>query len=195
MTNFICISGHAQNGKDTSACIFKSELESRGFRTIIVHYADLLKFICKAFFGWDGKKDERGRSLLQRIGTECVRKKNPDYWVEFVTKIVSMFPGDWEYIIIPDVRFPNELSGVLNAGFPVTHVRIVRDGFQSPLTEEQQNHPSETALDNSEPDYWLHNRTIEGLRDDIRKLCDRITARNHAEPVQLSIFDIMTDIN
>ena len=55
-----------------------------GYSTLIVHYADLLKYMCKTFFGWNGEKDEFGRSLLQRVGTDCIRNVEPDYWVDFV---------------------------------------------------------------------------------------------------------------
>ena len=189
MTKFICVSGYAQHGKDTSATFIKDELESRGFSTLIIHYADFLKFMCKAFFGWNGKKDERGRSLLQHIGTERVRSKNPTYWVDFVVKAISMFPNEWDYVIIPDVRFPNEISRVCKAGFPITHIRVVRDGFESQLTEEQRKHPSETALDHTEPNYWLHNVTIDNLKKDIKNLCDTIVTQGTDDPVQLSIFD------
>ena len=45
MTKVICIGGKAQNGKDTSAVVFSQVLADRGNKTLVVHYADLLKFI------------------------------------------------------------------------------------------------------------------------------------------------------
>ena len=36
-------------------------------------------------------------------------------------------------------------------------LRVVRKNFKSPLTPEQQAHPSETALDDVEPDYYITN--------------------------------------
>ena len=64
MTKVICIGGKAQNGKDTSAVVFSQVLTDRGNKTLIVHYADLLKFICRTYFDWDGSKDAAGRTLL-----------------------------------------------------------------------------------------------------------------------------------
>ena len=46
----ICISAKAQHGKDTSALILKDIYESKGQKVLITHFADLLKYICKAFF-------------------------------------------------------------------------------------------------------------------------------------------------
>lgn len=80
----ISISGKAQHGKDTTASYLKESLERRGKKVLITHYGDLVKYVCAAFLGWDGKKDEAGRSLLQRVGTEYVRSKDKDYWVRFV---------------------------------------------------------------------------------------------------------------
>ena len=69
MTNFICISGEAQHGKDTSAEFIRAELETLGEDAIVIHYADLLKFICKTYFGWNGEKDEAGREKTNSMGS------------------------------------------------------------------------------------------------------------------------------
>ena len=175
MTKFVCISGRARHGKDTTATLLKKNLSEKGYTSVVVHYADLLKHICKAFFGWNGEKDEQGRSLLQRVGTECVRTQNPNYWVDFVISLAALFPAEYDYIIVPDARFPNEISRIREAGFDVTHVRVVRDGFKNELTPEQQLHASETALDGTEPDYWVHNRDMDDLCLQVKNLCDMIT--------------------
>ena len=103
----ILISGKAQHGKDTSAIFMKEALELEGRRVLIAHYGDLVKFICEKYFGWDGKKDEKGRSLLQYVGTDVVRKQKPDFWVNFVCEVLEMFSDQWDRVIIPDCRFPN----------------------------------------------------------------------------------------
>ena len=61
----VCISGLARAGKDTLASMLKDELEKNGSRVLITHFADLLKFIAKEFFKWNGEKDNEGRRLLQ----------------------------------------------------------------------------------------------------------------------------------
>lgn len=175
MTKIICIGGKAQNGKDTSAVIFQTELQNRGKKAIIVHYADLLKFICRTYFNWDGSKDEAGRTLLQRVGTEVVREQVPDYWVDFVIGLVNLFPNEWDYIIIPDTRFPNELHKWKEAGYESIYVRVQREGFVSPLTPEQQQHRSEVALDDEIPDWLLVNDgTFEDLGKKVESICQKI---------------------
>lgn len=153
----ICISGKAGHGKDTAAEFLKAQLELGGNKVLITHYADLVKYICKELFGWDGKKDEKGRALLQYVGTDIVRSRIPDYWVRFISDMLGFFGGEWDYVLIPDCRFWNEVNYLIESGFDVTHMRVVRDGYDSGLTEEQKNHPSETDLDDCIPDIWVDN--------------------------------------
>ncbi len=179
MRNFICISGKAQNGKDTSAEIFKKELVNRGHSVLVIHQADLLKYICKAFFNWNGEKDEAGRTLLQQVGTNVIRKVEPDFWVNFIAKVTGFFKDTWDYIIIPDTRFPNELEKLKADDANVYHVRVIRKDFKSPLTEEQQRHPSETALDGVESDFTLINdKDIDGLYGGIVSILDAIEKKD-----------------
>lgn len=153
----ILVSGKAQNGKDTVANFLHSELTSDGKRVLVTHYADLLKYICRNYFGWDGNKDEAGRQMLQYVGTDVIRKQNPTLWVDFVAMILKYFHENWDYVIIPDCRFPNEVTTMIENGFDTIHLRVVRDNFESSLTVEQQQHPSETALDDVEPDFYIRN--------------------------------------
>ena len=157
----ICISGKAQHGKDTSANLLREELVNQCQSVLVTHYADLLKYICRNFFDWDGKKDDAGRKLLQYVGTDVVRQKRPDFWVSFLVNVLDLFPDEWDYVLIPDV----------------THLRIVRPNFNSPLTVEQQQHPSETALDSYHADYVICNDgTISDLK---RKLSNWLGGEQH----------------
>jgi len=165
----ICISGKAQHGKDTTAGYLKEYLEEKGKRVLIAHYGDLVKYICTTFFDWDGQKDERGRSLLQEVGTDAVRTKTPDFWVKFIKDVLDHFPDKWDYVIIPDCRFPNEVEYLKEHGYSVKHVRVIRSNFISPLTIEQQKHVSEVALDDVIPDVILFNTFgLEELRYAVR---------------------------
>ena len=153
----INISGKAQHGKDTTALILKKKLESKNKKVIITHYADLLKYEAKQFFNWDGNKDEKGRQILQYMGTDVIRKINPDYWVGFIKEFMKMFQDEWDYVIIPDCRFPNEIEAWGIDNWPNIAIRVIRDNFISNLTPEQLNHPSETALDDYDFNYYIFN--------------------------------------
>lgn len=159
----ICISGKAQSGKDTTAKIMCSELEHFGSRVLITHYADLLKYICKTFFAWDGQKDHNGRRLLQRIGTDVIRQKDENFFVGFLVKFLAMFEDTWDYVLIPDARFPNEVS-MMQERFQTFHVQVERN-FKDGLQGELAAHSSETALDDVQPDYTIHN---DGTEKDLK---------------------------
>ena len=166
----LVISGHAQNGKDTVAGLLRDSLKADGNRVLVAHYADLLKYMCRTFFDWDGNKDEKGRHILQYVGTDVIRKQAPDFWVDFISSVLTYFNDNWDYVLIPDTRFPNEIDKLLSNGFNVTHIRVVRPNFESSLTEEQKNHPSETALDNVNPDFYIYNEgSMEELRVNINE--------------------------
>ena len=96
--HIICVSGKAQHGKDTCAGIMQRLLEERGKKVRVIHYADLLKYLCKTYFDWNGEKDDYGRTLLQRVGTDTIRAQKPDYWVNFVIDFLKLFPNEWDYV-------------------------------------------------------------------------------------------------
>lgn len=169
------ISGKARHGKDTVAEMLKENLKARGYRAHVARYAGLVKYICKEYFDWNGEKDEAGRSLLQYVGTDAVRAKDPNYWCNFLVDIIKFFGDKWDYLIIPDCRFPNEIECMGDAGIEYVHIRVGRPDFESPLTEEQQKHPSETALDNYHYSYGIINDgSLDDLRDKVSSLAIEI---------------------
>ena len=157
-----CISAKAQHGKDTAAESLKYYLENKGQKVLITHFADLLKFICIKFFNWNGLKDEAGRTLLQYIGTDIVGAKKPEYWAEFIVSILRMFENEWDYVLIPDCRYPIEVETV-SKSFKTYVLRVERPNFDSGLTETQKKHASEVSMDNYAFDAILYN---DGTLDD-----------------------------
>ncbi len=167
-----CISAKAQHGKDTAAKLIKERLEYKGQRVLITHYADLLKFICVKFFGWNEVKDEAGRTLLQYIGTDVVGAKNPAFWAEFIVSILNMFEGTWDYVLIPDCRYPIEVE-TMKKHFDTLVLRIERPDFDNGLTETQKQHASEVKMDNYNFDEVLFNSgTLESFRDKLNSFVD-----------------------
>jgi hypothetical protein len=145
----------------------KEELELLGYKVLITHFAGLVKYVATNFFNWDGEKDELGRTLLQYVGTDVVRKQDENFWVNFIKNILKFFPYQWDYVIIPDYRFPNE-KDLLAQEYNTYHVGIVRDDNVSNLTEEQKNHPSETSVNSNCADTVIQN---DGSLLDLAEMC------------------------
>jgi hypothetical protein len=164
-----CISAKARHGKDTAAAMIAEYLESKGQRVLITHFADLLKFICVKFFGWNGDKDEKGRTLLQRIGTDVIGAK---YWAKFIVDILKFFEDEWDYVLIPDCRYPIEMT-MMEDNFDTVLLRVERPGFDNGLTDAQKAHPSEVSLDNYCYDALLYNDgSLEDFADKVEWFAD-----------------------
>lgn len=160
----ITISGKSYHGKDYVAEILKEHLTNNGETVLIAHNADLLKYICQTYLDWNGEKDEYGRTLLQKVGTEVFRAIDPDIWVNFLKTIVRAFPTRWSYIVIPDARFTNEIFNWYDITDKIHLVRVVRPDLDSQLTEEQQLHPSETSLDAMDMDEIINSGNADELK-------------------------------
>ena len=165
--NVILISGKARAGKTSTANILKSLLEKNGKRVLIANYGGLVKYVSEKFWGWNGEKEGCGRTILQNVG-DIVRNKDIDYWVNFVKDFIVASKDKWDYALIDDVRFLNEINRWRNIdGIDYITVRVERLGFDSPLTREQQNHISETSLDNYRFDYKIIAENMMQLEDEV----------------------------
>lgn len=167
MVKIILIGGKAGAGKDTFGNFLAEDLRDKNYNVLVTHFGDLLKYICKSFFNWDGQKNEAGRKLLQYIGTDVIREQDQLFWVNFLAQLFSIFPEQWDYIIIPDLRFPNEATILKDdPNFEITTIKIRRDEqeWESPLTEEANNHISEKALSDFNYDYSIKNEDINCLK-------------------------------
>ena len=181
----ILISGKAQHGKDTCGKFFDIELRAKGFSTQIIHFGDALKYVCSQYYNWNGEKDEVGRSLLQSVGTEIVRRKDEHFWTDFVGRLAHTFNCD--YVIIPDWRFEEEHERLLQ-WFDFNDIITIRveryekweeEGEQIPFVNEsmtlsQLHHRSEIELDNYPCQYHIVNTTLEELEQSVNYILEEI---------------------
>lgn len=152
MEKIILISGKSGNGKSTVANLFKKLLENKGNKVLIVPFAKYLKQYLKEYYGWDGvTKDKEYRCKAQVLGTDMIRKKlhKPLFHVKRICEDIEIIRDLFDYVIIDDCRFLNELTYTVSQ-FPhkTISLRINRLNFKTKLTKEQLEHPSETDLDN-----------------------------------------------
>ena len=155
----IGLTGKQQVGKDTLAEYLHNKHHYQKMA-----FADHLKRVCRGYLGWDGKKDVRGRTLLQQIGI-AAREYHPDIWIEqvdFMMRHIELGSEEsnsgksniqW---VISDVRFKNEADWITAKGGII--IRIIRD------TGIIDTHISETEMDEYHPDYVIdNNRTMESM--------------------------------
>lgn len=168
--DIILLTGTAECGKTTIANSIKKKLliDHPKLRIAVASYANYVKSSASMLFGWDGKKDEKGRNLLQKWGTDIVRNQDPNFWTNSLIQLVCMAQSELDIVIIDDARFPNEidlwkLMAKNNSDINVHTVKILRlneDGtmYENSLTPEQRLHPSETSLDHYKMDIYVLNR-------------------------------------
>lgn len=158
MPKIVLFSGKARAGKDLGAELLKRGLTARNKSSVIIHYADVLKFVATKWYGYDGDKSKpEMRTLLQHIGTEVFRKNNPGCWVRIVKELVLGMGDSVDYVLIPDCRFEDEASWPKDCGLESVIIRIERPFFDNGLSKEQKEHPSETTLDHYPFDLYIQN--------------------------------------
>lgn len=148
----IGVSAKKQGGKSTMVNVLQVLLPN----SQVMRFADFLKEIVLTCFvpaewDWtiedldldDNKNRETPcgwtvRKLLQIIGTDWFRHTYQDCWITAFKKKAAQVCCS--HILVPDVRFPNELRAIQEMDGKV--VRLLRAPFQ-----DQDQHESETALD------------------------------------------------
>ena len=96
------------------------------------------------------------REVLQVVGTDWFRGLWEDCWINAWMKRVSETTAN--VVLVPDVRFPNEVKAVQDLGGFV--IRLMRAPFAG-----QDQHLSETALDHVEVD-TLHDGSLVFTAED-----------------------------
>jgi len=94
--------------------------------------------------------------LLQFWGTEFRRMQDPDYWVK---KTMSSIPANLDIAMVTDVRFPNEAEAVKQrGGYNIQVQRLREDGTAFFSSDRPVDHPSETALDGWNWDFYIKTK-------------------------------------
>lgn len=182
-TLVILVSGKAGSGKNVVAEKLVAKLTDIPSMTVLPYgFADPIKYIAKAYLGWDEEKDERGRRLLQKIGADG-REYDQDIWVKHflnqLDKRAEMFP--FNFAVISDWRFPNEYAFLLkNPLIDVVTVRVFgRGGLdgQNALDISENSLP-EVSKESSSWNYDFvvdNSGTLEELDSKVDKILSSIS--------------------
>ena len=161
--------GKLQSGKTTAANMVINYYNLKNYDSVYKYsFADLLKLmilnagICTVEELWE-KKTEFSRMMMQKIGTEIIRKQvSNDFWVHKMKEKLSNEHIKNSLIIIDDVRFLNE-ANLINS-FDGTLIRIRRPSLER--NKNENLHLSETEQDGILVDYDILN---DGSLDDLQK--------------------------
>ena len=173
------ISGKARHGKDTVAMDVKEIYEGKGLKVINLSYGSYIKEYAKKISNWDGTEETKPRELLQELGTDVIRKKiDNDFFVRRICEDIKVYSYYFDIITISDARFPNELEWPKKNFDNVINIRVIRDGYDSVLSEKEQKHLTEVAIDEyNNYDYVIHN---DGTLDDLKiKVSDVVRKVEH----------------
>ena len=159
MKTVIGIGGKKRAGKSTLAGYIAEMAALRRFITEEVSFAQPIKEMMQVVFKHEVPwstfiADDRKqfpveiapgeymtvRQILQLVGTDCFRNIiHPDFWVARGIAKIKTSPAD--IVLVPDVRFGNELQALKQLG---TTVFVEKT---SELEPELDLHPSEMELD------------------------------------------------
>jgi len=171
----IAVSGNAEHGKDKTKELIVRVLRKFAKRVKSENLSTRIGFFAGKFFKWDGKKDERGRTLLQEIGMK-VMEKDKYFWVDSVAIPLLTLGKDMFDFVLIDVRFPSDIERLkeIFGESKVITLRVNRIGFKSSLTEKQKSHSSETALKEYEFDYIINTKEgLDSLRAEVRRFLEK----------------------
>lgn len=157
--------GHySRTGKDSFANFLIDALQERGIVAKKIPFAWKLKDVTHQLYGWAGLREAEfydtkhgepfrdvvlpslGMTPVQvwvAFGTPAVREKVYDRtWIDYVLNSNH----DCEVLIIPDVRFPNEVAAIREQDG--TLIKVVRPGFGPRQTVADQALVGFTGWDN-----------------------------------------------
>lgn len=179
VSNIIFISGKAESGKDTVAEMMHEYMTSIGERSFIFRFGDILKYILKTYYNWNGIKDFYGRNMLQSKADEIKSINGNDFFANFISSVINANKEmyDNSSIIISDWRYINELNYIEKnvEHKSIITVRIVRQ-HDNMLDGKQKEHSSENELDNFDFTFYINSNTIEGKRIQQKDIVDKILA-------------------
>ena len=176
----ILIAGKARSGKSTVCWYFKEVFEDNDKKVIVSPYTKYLKKYISDITGMEVTEDNKPRDLLQRLSSDLIKERlgYHDFFIRRQIEDLSIYSYFADVILIPDVRFPNEIESIKKAFSNVISIGVIRSDFISDLTKKQQEDITETALDNySDYDYVISNGMKVDLKSEVNKIIDKINER------------------
>lgn len=169
------ICGKARHGKDTTALAIKNAYSDK--KVINLSYGSYIKEFAKNISDWDGSEETKPRELLQHLGTEVIRNNiDKDFFIKRLCNDIRVYSYYFDVITISDARFPDEVITPKKLFDDVITIKVVRDNFETSLSDDEQKHSTETALDGfNDYDYVIENNgSIDDLNEKVKTIVKEV---------------------
>ncbi len=162
MEKVILICGKAESGKKEFGKLVERELSKNKFTAFTFPITYFFKELLKKQYGWNGKKDKKGRDLLQKVGEEW-NNKSPGFWATLSCELLSSLVLDYDVFIVTGVRRKEEIK-TFKKKFGAIAVNVKKAERKTTLTETQQEHESEVELEDYKFDFAIENKGPQQLK-------------------------------
>lgn len=173
----ILIAGRARSGKSILAKHLKLTYEKYNKKVIVSPYTKYLKHYIEEITNEKINDENKPRDLLQQISSKIIKEELGKYnfFIDRQIEDIEIYSYFADVILIPDVRFPNEIKTIKEKFHNVVSIGITRKNYISNLTKEQLEDITETALNNyHDYDYKIENTEKTNLQELAEELVKKI---------------------
>jgi butyrate kinase len=192
MVQIVLINGQKRSGKDYTAEKIQEELKHRGYKSVIMRFADPMKQIISSTFNiseedldeYKNEPDEYGielkaypnnqppvtigytdfRVILQRFGTEGMKPVfGDDVWASLLYNKADT--SDCDFVLVSDFRFNIEYRD------DTITLKIRNDEID---VDKSDLHASERELDNFEFQHTIDNTGYRDTTKEVREFVDTL---------------------
>ena len=176
MKTIVLINGIARSGKDTFAEMLVPHLCGTDKTGFILPNAFGVKEVASKVYGWNGVKDERGRSLLIDI-TNTGYKYDPMFWEKYANNhlksLEKQINQNFDFVVVPDFRYPITQRYYIALGYRVITIYVARPDFDNELGVNKYD-VSEMPMD-IDFDYTVINDSdLEALEEYAKRIAKDI---------------------
>lgn len=167
------ICGKAEVGKDSLGRLIKQEYEKINKKACILKITAPLYGYAKNYFGWDGKEEDKPRTLLQTLGIEVIKNKlNLKFFlVNRLSEDIKILDEFFDVGIITDGRLIEEIEELKKMYSDIKVIHLKRNNYSSKLNSKEKSHITETDLDKGYNfDYEIENNSEEDLLEFAKEL-------------------------
>lgn len=166
----IAFTGRMGSGKSTAAQLLVNTLGTD--KAIILKFAEPLYQMQDVLYGMAGfPMPEKDRELLQFLGTDWARKKDPDVWCRLFRAKAQKLLDQGMIVICDDMRFDNEVNTIMGLGGAIVQMIGVQRGSHVINT----GHASEHGINDLKPEYTISNLgSLYDLENNVRSVYNKL---------------------